>query len=83
MLKVPLNFFKIEIQNSGHEVHINEQPDIHPENFRALALTVLAGEATRRKKMNNLKLQLCRLHFHMEALAPISYDFQENLGGSI
>ena len=32
-------------------MHINEQPDIHSENFRALAFTVLAGEATRRKKL--------------------------------
>ena len=30
-------------------MHINQQPDTYPENFRALALTVLAGEATRRK----------------------------------
>ena len=31
-------------------MHINQQPHTYPENFRALALTVLAGEATRRKK---------------------------------
>ena len=30
-------------------MHINQQPDTYPENFRALALTVLATEATRRK----------------------------------
>ena len=30
-------------------MHINQQPDTYPENFRALALTVLAGEAIRRK----------------------------------
>ena len=50
MLKVPLKIFKIVIQISGHEMHINQQPHTYPENFRALALTVLAGEATRRKK---------------------------------
>ena len=31
-------------------MHINEQPDTYPENLRALAPTVLAGEATRKKK---------------------------------
>ena len=32
-------------------MHINQQPNTYPEKFRALALTVLAGEATRRKKL--------------------------------
>ena len=50
-------------------MHINQQPHTYPENFRALALTVLAGEATRRKNKNkNLKLQLCRQNSHLEAL---------------
>ena len=31
-------------------MHINQQPHTYPENFRALALTVLAGEATQTKK---------------------------------
>ena len=31
-------------------MHINQQPNTYPENFRALALTVLAGEAAPRKK---------------------------------
>ena len=30
-------------------MHNNQQTDTYPENFRALALTVLAGEATRKK----------------------------------
>ena len=51
MLKVPLKIFQNRNSNSGHEVHINEQPDIHPENFRALALMVMAGEATQRKQL--------------------------------
>ena len=31
-------------------MHINELPDTYPESLRALAPTVLAGEATRRRK---------------------------------
>ena len=38
-------------------MHINQQPHTHPENFRALAFTVLAGEATRRKKLKKKKTQ--------------------------
>ena len=49
MLKVPLKIFLNRNSKSGHEMHINQQPDTYPENFRVLALTVLAGEATRRK----------------------------------
>ena len=50
MLKVPLKMFPIEIKKSGHEMDINQQPETYLENFRALALTVLAGKAIRRKK---------------------------------
>ena len=50
MLIVPLKMFLNRNKKSGHEMHINQQPETYPENFRALALTVLAGEAIRRKK---------------------------------
>ena len=49
MLKVPSKMFLNRNSKIGHEMHINQQPDTYPENFRPLALTVLAGEATRRK----------------------------------
>ena len=52
MLKVPLKIFQNRNSKFGQRSSINEQPDTYPESFRALALTVLVGEATRRKKNN-------------------------------
>ena len=49
MLKVPENNI-IEVHIFGHVMHINGQPDTLTEYLRVLALKVLDGEATRRKK---------------------------------
>ena len=53
MLKVPLKIFQNRNSKFGQRSSINEQPDTYPESVRALALTVLVGEATRRKKKKN------------------------------
>ena len=48
--KSPVKTMKIEIHIFGHEIHIIGKPDTFTEYFRVLALMVLDGEATRRKK---------------------------------
>ena len=59
MLKVPLKLFLDRNKKSGHEMHINQHPHTYPENFRALALTVSAGEATGEKQKQKAFLFYC------------------------